>query len=174
MPVYQGRLHDLFSEVLNHAIDLNLWPKYKEWPRLYTRKSKSSLGVCVAHRDYDGEYSCTIVLNEILNSYSDDQVRKVIVHEVTHAIHPLDHHGWRWHYTANRLGAKWGYKAERLCSDEEINKALDSVAKAVYKYEVYCPTCGAVWKYKCNCKAVQNPDRYRCSNDKTRLLSRAL
>lgn len=175
-PINSGRLYELYLEVMANARALKLWDETKENPPLYTRKSVRTLGTCSSNKNRNGTWDSSIILNQELEKYSDDQIRPIIVHEVAHAIYPEEHHGFYWRYTANRLGQKWGCKAEVYSSNEEINKALEELKTAVspYKYELYCPCCGATWKYKCLCQAVKNPQIYLCKKDRTKLLSRKI
>lgn len=171
-----GRVYNLFLEVMERAVAVGLWPKEKRYPLLFSRTSVRVLGTCYTNRRADGYTYSSIVLTAELFNFSDDHIRKVIVHEVAHACTPYTRHGFEWRYAAHLLAAKWGYRIERLESDSEINLAMSNLRKTVsqYKYELYCPVCGATWKYKCNCQAVQNPQRYQCSKDKVKLLSRKI
>lgn len=175
-PVTAGRIYNLYMEVMTHAIELNLWSKNKKFPLLFTRKSTETLGSCYTTKNDDGSYNCSIILNELLLSYSDIQIRKTIVHEVAHAICPNEHHNRNWEKTANLLGKKWGYKISRFSTDTEINDALAKIKaeKKHYKYELYCPHCGLSWKYERLCKAVKYPHKYQCPKDKTTLQSRTI
>lgn len=175
-PVTTGRIYNLYTEVMTHAIELRLWSENKKFPLLFTRKSTKTLGSCYSNKNDDGSYDCSIVLNEIMLNYSDSQIRKTIVHEVAHAICPLEHHNANWKRSANLLGKKWGYKIERFSTDTEINDTLAQMKakKRQYKYELYCPRCGLSWKYERICKAIKYPYRYQCPKDKTKLLSRKI
>ena len=172
--VTSGRLYLLYLEVIDHAKELKLWQTDREIPPLYTRKSVRTFGTCFANKCKDGSYDCAIVMNQILLDYSDDRIRKVLVHEVAHAIHPREHHNSGWRRDANRIGEKWGYLAEVCNSDKALNAALDGLKEKKYKYELYCPTCGQVWKYSRICAAIQHPERYRCRKDKSKLQSRTI
>lgn len=174
--ITSGRIYNLYIEVMNHAQELKLWDANQPLPLLYTRKSVKTLGTCYSRKNVDGTYDLTIVLNELLEKYTDRQIRKTIVHEVAHAIHPCEMHSVNWKRDANLLGKKWGYKIERLSTDTEINDALNKMkeTKRQYRYELYCPTCGATWKYARMCPAVKNPQNYRCPKDKTKLFSRKI
>lgn len=176
-PITSGHIYDLYIEIMDRARVAGHWPAYKPYPPLYSRKSCSTLGVCTTNWEkLTSEPHSTICLSEVLFNFSDNQIRKTICHEVAHAAFPRDHHGYYWYTLANFLGGPWGLIASRVNDDEELNKALIALEKTAgkYKYELYCPTCGATWKYKCKCAAVQNPSRYRCTKDKTKLLSRAI
>ena len=172
--VTSGRLYRLYLEVFTHARELKLWPAEKGFPPLYIRRSVKSFGNCFSKKLKDGTFDCSIVLNRLLEGYSDDQVRKIIVHEVSHAIHPQEHHNPAWRGDANKLGKKWGYTVEVRNSDEELIGAIEKLKVHKYKYELYCPVCGTTWKYTRMCTAVQHPERYRCTKDNSKLLSRAI
>lgn len=174
--VTSGRLFGLYLEVIHYAQALGLMSPTGEVPPLYTRKSVRTFGACFSSRNQNGTCDCAIVLNEILIKYSDDQIRKVIVHEVAHAIHPLEHHSRSWRRDANRLGKRWGYVVEVRNSDGELSAALNTMkeGRRKYRYELYCTRCGATWKYTRMSKAVKFPQKYECTHCKSRLFSRPL
>lgn len=172
--ITSGRLWDLYMEVFNEAKRQDFWNKAA--PMLFTRKSIQTLGMCANRRQPDGTYLSSIVISEVLLTLSDDKIRETLVHEFAHACRPKDGHGYFWYVLCGRLGAKWGYQASRTSDDEEVLAAFASIEKYAnkYRYELYCPTCGATWKYKCKCQAVLHPSRYQCKKDKTKLLSREI
>lgn len=43
-----------------------------------------------------------------------------------------------------------------------------------YKYEVYCPDCSSIWKYKSLCKSVTQAYSYRCGCGCDGLLAREI
>ena len=167
-----GRLYSLYTEVLNHAVQIKIWPANREFPPLYTRNSAKTIGVCISKKRPDGKSDCAIVITEFVKECTDDQIRKVIVHEVAHALYPDEKHNSVWKRTANLIGKKWGYVAEIRISDSEIIERMRK--QKVYKYEQYCPVCGAVWKYSRMCPAVRRPERFRCSKDNAKLKSRII
>ena len=173
--VTSGRVFDLYREVVSCAQDLGLWGNQAP-PPLYTRKSASSFGSCFNRKNSKGEEEIALVLNELLLGYSDDQIREVIVHEFAHAICIGHHHDSYWKKTANAIGKKWGYKITPRCKDAQLNAAIFQLkdAKHPYEYELYCPVCGATWKYRRMCEAVRHPEKYWCQKDKTTLRSRKI
>lgn len=172
-PVTKGRLYDLYEEVIEQALQLNWKPA--RIPPLYTKRSCAIVGECAISRNRATyEVDMAIILNERLVEFSDDQIRATIVHEVAHAMNPDHHHDYRWKCTAFALGKKWNYPISRLCTDEAIIRAISEVSSKGYKYELYCPTCGTTWKYRCKCNAVQHPERYVCGKDKSKLISRKI
>ena len=172
--ITSGRIYNLYAEAFEYARALQLWKGAN--PPLYTRKSVRALGTCFTNKNDSGGVEAAIVLNEILLNYSDDQIRKTIVHEVAHAVCPLHHHDSYWHEIANTLGARWGYEIEHYDTDPELCEAIAKLKleKSPYKYELYCPVCGVSYKYKRACEAVRNPSRYWCPKDKTTLKSRKI
>lgn len=174
--IISGRVFDLYVEVMNHAKKIKLWGENDKWPLLCSRKSVGSFGSCFYNKNPDGTFDCTVVLNNLLFDYSDDQIRKVIVHEVAHAICPMQHHSAKWHQTANLLGKKWGYEIERTNSDAELCADIfkRKAQSSPYKFELYCPVCGTTWQYKRECNAVKHPEKYRCPKDKSTLKVRKI
>lgn len=39
---------------------------------------------------------------------------------------------------------------------------MERIQESLYKYEVYCPVCGATWKRKTRCKLVRDSDLFYC------------
>ena len=94
-----------------------------------------------------------------------DQIRKTICHELGHFVSPKEHHGYLWRARTNKIGEKWGFEAERCTSNEAFNEAAKEAKSAhsnPYKYRLFCPKCGAEWKYKTKCTAIKYPYGYRC------------
>ena len=179
--VTEGRIYNLFLEVIEEAMDLRLldWANVKDFPRLFIHKSVRNLGTCWSHKNPDGTYHISILLSDYILDCDDEKIRSVIVHEVGHMVAPGEHHGYLWHVRTNRLGAKWGYTASRLEKDEQLNAAMTAARKAVksleYKYELVCPKCNKVCsQYKSMCTAVKYPSRWRHKTCKTPLISRAI
>ena len=178
--VTDGPIYDLFMEVIEEAMNIDLIPSTtKELPRLFIHKSVRALGTCYNHRNPDGSYSTSILLSEYILDCPKEKVRKTIVHEIGHMLAPGDKHGYYWYAKTNRLGRKWGYTASRLEHDEEMNNAMNAARKAAnevaYKYELVCPKCGAVCgRYKHMCKAVQYPQQWRHSKCGTALIAREI
>jgi predicted SprT family Zn-dependent metalloprotease len=94
-----------------------------------------------------------------------DCIRKVMCHEVGHFVAPKQNHGYLWKARADKIGAKWGFEASRLTSNETFHEAAKQ-ARATrannYKYRLYCPQCGIEWKYKTECNAIKHPIWYQC------------
>ena len=172
--VTSGRMYNLYIEVMNHVQALGYW-KEASFPTLFTRKTVYAFGSCF-DKKINGVVEIAIVMNEMLLDYSDDRIRKVLVHEVAHAVCLGHHHDAVWKRTANALGKKWGYKIERKCQDAELNDAIYRLKekRSPYRYELYCPVCGKTYKYSRMCDAVRHPNKYWCKKDKVSLRSRAI
>ena len=126
-PIKSGRFFQLYLDVMNRAKEVKLWPITKRFPKLYLQKaSTKTMGVCY-YCCKDGVYDFAIILNEVLLDCSDDVVRKILVHEVAHAIRPNECHGYYWFQAADIIGDKWGYKAERCVYDEEVTAAIEKL-----------------------------------------------
>jgi predicted SprT family Zn-dependent metalloprotease len=148
-------------------------------PELYQDSSYRHLGLCsqsfVNSREMNvdkiKQSRCIITISSNLGQ-DYEQIRKTLCHEMGHFVAPKEKHSRLWKARADKIGARWGLVSERLTNNETFNAARAEIKKnAEYKYRVYCPTCGAEWKYKSNCKIVQSPDRYRCSACKVSLKS---
>ena len=170
------KIREIYNEVMQEAIRLGLWPADKEYPPIYVHKATKCLGNCWYRWVSGVGWFCSIALSSLLvDKCQISDIRKTIVHEVAHAICPGEHHNWHWKMTADRIGRAWGYTINRLSENEDFAAAAREVkAKSVYRYELYCPCCGATWKYKNICQAVKQPYLYKCGKCKENLSSREI
>ena len=179
--VSDERILKIWDEVKAEA--KALYPRYFECcePELYQDDSYSHLGNCSLSLSNPKEKNvdnikcarCIITVSSCLGQ-DYDQIRKTLCHELGHFVAPREHHGYLWKARANKIGARWGFSAERCTDNETFNNAAKQMRASkgsAYKYKVYCPECGAEWLYKTNCQIVQSPGRYRCRKCKINLLS---
>lgn len=165
------------------AVARELYPRYFEAcePELYMDNSYSHLGRCSysfqnpKERNVDKIRGSRCIITISSNLGQDyEQIRETLCHELGHFVAPKEKHGYLWKARANKIGARWGFEASRTANNETFNNAVASIRaqkSSVYKYRLYCPKCGAQWRYKTNCQAVQYPNRYRCNKCKTTLKS---
>ena len=50
----------------------------------------------------------------------------------------------------------------KMTNEEKAEIIIDRKQESLYKYEVYCPVCGATWKRKTRCKLVRDSDLFYC------------
>ena len=175
------RILEIWSEVKAEA--RSLYPHFFEHcePELYQDSSYSHLGLCSQSYqnprervvDKIKQTRCIITISEHLGQ-DYEQIRETLCHELGHFVTPREHHSYLWKARANRIGARWGYEMSRCTNNETFNNARKEIKAARSsedKYKVYCPECGAEWKYKTRCKIVQNPSRWRCGKCKSNLKS---
>lgn len=179
--VTDSKILEIWTEVLDET--RKLYPHYFETctPEIYMDNSYAHLGLCSQsfqnprERNVD-RIRCSRCIITISTNLQNDyqQIRKTICHELGHFVSPKENHGYLWQVRANRIGARWQIAATRTTNNETFNNASAQMKASkgmVNKYRLYCPECGAEWKYKTNCQAVQRPERYRCSKCKTTLKS---
>ncbi len=173
------RILEIWAEVKAEA--RSLYPHFFEQcePELYQDSSYSHLGLCSQSYKNPGERvvdkikqtRCIITISSHLGQ-DYEQIRKTLCHELGHFVAPKKHHEHIWKVRANEIGERWGIKAERCTDNATFNKAREEIRSSrsdIYKYIVYCPTCGHEWKYKTKCKIVKSPGRYICSDCKENL-----
>lgn len=173
------RILEIWKEVKEEAKEL--YPYHFEHcePELYQDSSYSHLGLCMqSYRnprervvDKIKQTRCIITISSHLGQ-DYDQIRKTLCHELGHFVAPKNHHDHIWKVRTNKIGERWGLKAERLTNNTTFNSAAEQIRaskNSEYKYRVYCPDCNTDWKYKTKCKIVQSPGRYLCSQCKTKL-----
>lgn len=181
--VMDDKIWEIYQEVEAEAE--YLYPQYFETcrPELYHNSSCRSLGRCVQSFQNPKERNvnkirtnkCFILLSEHLGT-DYDEIRSVLCHEFGHFVAPRENHGYLWKVRADKIGERWGIKASRLSGNEDFITTTREILKekrnhTQYKYRLYCPECGAQWRYKTNCQAVQKPERYQCAKCKTKLKS---
>lgn len=181
--VTDPRIWEIWEEVKDEA--RSLYPQYFEHcdPELYHDSSYHHLGLCSYSFSNPSErnvnkikYSRCIITLSTNCGQDYDCIRKVLCHELGHFVAPKEHHGYLWKVRADKIGERWGYAASR-CTDNDTFKSaakqakIDADKRNPYKYRLYCPDCGAEWKYKTNCDAVRRASLYRCGKCKTNLKS---
>ena len=179
--VTDQRILDIWEEVKEEA--RSLYPHHFDFcePELYQDNSYAHLGLCVQEIanpsvkivDKIMQNRCIILVSAKLGQ-DYDQIRRTLCHELGHFVAPRENHSYLWETRANKIGQRWGCKASRCTSNKTFNDAARQAREqrkqnTEYKYRVYCPDCGAEWKYKSNCKVVQRFDKYRCSRCKSSL-----
>ena len=174
------RILEIWEEVKAEA--KTLYPHFFEQcePELYQDSSYSHLGRCSQSYsnprervvDKIKQIRCIITISSNLGQ-DYEQIRKTLCHELGHFVAPKNHHDHIWKVRTNKIGARWGYEAERCTNNETFNNAAKQMRASKvsndYKYAVYCPKCNHEWKYKTACKIVKSPSRYLCSSCKEKL-----
>ena len=181
--VTDPKIWAIWSEVYDEA--RSLYPRYFEdcEPELYQDNSYRHLGYCwQAFRnaremnvDKVRATRCIILLSQRLGQ-DYDEIRSVLCHEFGHFVSPKEDHGYLWKVRADKIGSRWGIEASRLSDNEAFKESARQAreernARSVYKYRVFCPECGAEWKYKTNCQIVKYPQLYTCHKCKIDLKS---
>lgn len=162
-----------------------LYPRFFMYcdPELYQDDSYRHLGQCweqwrnphEKNVDKVTHIRCIITISSNLGQ-DYDQIRKTLCHELGHFCAPKEKHSHLWKMRADNIGKRWGLEATRLTHNETFSNAAKQIRnevknKSKYQYRLYCPDCGAEWKYKTKCDKIQNPQRWRCGQCKTQLKS---
>lgn len=174
--VTDSKILAIWTEVLDET--KKLYPRYFETcePELYMNNSYRHLGRCSWSTKNPNEKNvdairfdrCIITISGNLGK-DYDQIRKTICHELGHFVAPKEHHSYLWKVRTDKIGTRWGYTASRLTNNETFQQARHAIKAQKYKYKLYCPTCGAEWKYTRECNATRYPHTYRCSKCHTNL-----
>lgn len=123
----------------------------------------------------NGRYKFHIEFSpETLKSTVEKSVKETMMHEVLHCAKDGFKHTGSWKRYANMVNERYGYNVKRLDSYEDKGMERPEVKMSIYKYEMYCPVCGASWKYKTLCEAIRRPSRYKCCRCHEDLKSRKL
>ena len=167
-PVKDNRILALYREVIAEARRKGFLHYCAETPPLrISSKLRRAIAFCYQHRVDSKSSRACIVLSDALPYQNDDFVRSTLVHELAHAICPLEEkHGQRWYHAACEIGKRWNYLPSRFksnCKDfSETLKKLHPKAVIKYKYQLVCPKCGREFtRYKSMCASLKRP-RYAC------------
>ena len=120
-------------------------------------RAKSRWGQC---RTINGR--STIEISDMLfEAKNPKALITVVIHELLHTINPYAHHGGEWAEGAKKMNALYGYNIKRASSPADYQVEYEAVKKH-YKYRVYCPVCGASWRYERRCQSTERAHAYRC------------
>ena len=137
-PVKDNRILALYREVIAEALKKGFLHYCAETPPLrISSKLRRAIAFCYQHRvDRKSSRAC-IVLSDALPYQSDDFIRSTLVHELAHAICPLDEkHGGRWYHAAHEIGKRWGYLPSKYSNCKDFSETLKKLhPKAVTKYK---------------------------------------
>lgn len=174
---------ELYHKIIEKAHELGYLAGAQTPPLYVFKKSKKSLGKCSyrSYYCYDSYWghnvrkftSDGVAISEGFLTLSVEKATATIVHEVAHFCSAYKygakglHHCGYFHYIGNHLGRCFNVVIGTYCTEEKnvVNAVLEK--ENPYKYELYCPVCGAVIdRYKIACDAVQRPWRYYHKNCK--------
>lgn len=157
-------------------------PFNEECPIELNNKLSRALGRCKYKRDWNGYmYAYVIEINEMyFKSAEENELKSTICHELIHScdkcVNTQCHHKGLWKIYASRMEVNYPnkYLIKRTTYSKQYNEALRKKKENSYKYEVYCPKCGATWRRKSKCKLVQHPNYYSCGRCNTDLKVRVV
>ena len=164
------QLQKVYKEACDKAINLGLIDYV---PDLYIFKSTRTWGWARYPSKLQESNGCKpfIGLNQV---YLQDPTKAVntICHELAHIASPRkEGHGNVWKHNFEKVGTTFGlHRFERCSSSEYVGLEMPTQ----YKYEAYCPHCGASWKRQKMVRLIQEPGRYRCPTCKVALKSRTI
>ena len=130
-----------------------------------------------------------IRVSEGISDETDFNITETLLHELAHAIaeQKLVKAGkiWRdydsgdfvryqddkdskphsnfWRTIAIKLGQLSGIEGIHPEDVAKQSEFLDKYEREKQKYRVFCPSCGAEWRYQRACKIVKYPERFLCT-----------
>ena len=167
----------IYEEVIAEA--KKLYPQYFDCElRFFLDSSTKHLGFCQTHikeETYMSKFGFPNHLEYlryddaviVLSKYVTDEkaIRSVLVHEVGHFVSPKEHHSYLWKTRADKIGAKFGIKCQRLANEEETKAFQEIKSKEVKKeYTVVCKGCGKIVKRQRMCSIIEHPELWKCGN----------
>ncbi len=155
-------------------------PFNEECPIELNNKLSRALGRCKYRRDWNGSmYAYVIEINEMyFESATDNELKSTICHELIHSAKRCVNCGHKgfWKRYSERMEVNYPdkYIIKRTTYSKQYTEALRKKKENSYKYEVYCPKCGATCRRKSKCKLVQHPEYYSCGRCNTDLKVRVI
>lgn len=116
-------------------------------------------------------YTIKISDKLLQDDINDFPLKNTIIHELLHTTCMDDHHGGEWARMAKIVNNNSNYKIARLSNYRPYGVHMN---RAEYKYEVYCPDCGVIQRYKRKGNVIKCLDRYICGHCKGKLKYREL
>ena len=174
-------LYELVEEVKRDMDEV--WIPYNdECPIKLNNRLSRTLGRCRYKRDYLGErYPYVIEIQTLYLEHGiEKEIKSTICHELIHSASDclFSGHTGNWKRYAEIMEKcypnKYIIKRTTTVSNQYANAAKEKQKVSVYKYEAYCPKCGATWKRKSKCELITNPHRWRCRRCGVNLESRAI
>lgn len=123
------------------------------WKIVYD-EARSRFGHC---RRFQKQISLSYPLT-LLNEF--EEVKKVILHEIAHALTPGAHHNWLWKAKLREIGGDG-----KRCYGEEVN----SIQKP---YQYVCKSCGpiSIFRFKLSNRKYMHPKCGRSLTLKRRIV----
>lgn len=151
---------------MNELDDLGIPYRNAEWKT--SSRATKWYGRCECR---NGKYTIKISDKLLQDNISDYPLKNTIIHELLHTTCMNDRHGGEWLRMAKKVNANTKYNITKLSNYEKYGVHMN---KHEYKYEVYCPNCGTIGRYKRKCATTEHLERYMCAKCKGDLKVREL
>lgn len=157
-------------------------PYNDECPIKLNDRLSRALGRCRYKRNYLDERRPYVI--EIQTLYlehgTEQELMSTICHELIHSASDCVYSGhtgnWKRYAEIMEKCYPNKYIIKRLTTvgNQYANAKKEKQKDSSYKYEAYCPKCGASWKRKSKCRLIEFPMLYKCGECKVNLESRKL
>ena len=158
----------IYNKCVLEMIDINMDISDKIVSVKCNHRLTAALGRC-KRNSRTGIYEIEISPVMLADNVDDRVTKDTIIHELIHTCPGCMNHGYEWKRRAEIVNRKLGYNISRLAKTSELVSHGVEVKRREYKYALKCPKCGAEWKYKKWCDALENPGRYQCGKCKEKL-----
>lgn len=173
-------LYELVEEVKKDMDQAHV-PYNDECPIKLNNRLSRSLGRCRYKIDGNGiKYAYVIEIQKLYFQYAEEQeLKDTICHELIHSAADCVYSGhtgsWKRYAELMEKNSKGKYTIERTSSSsEQYREAFYASKKASFKYEVYCPECGTIWRRRKKSKLIEFPYLFACGGCGTKLKSRKI
>lgn len=172
-------LNKLIEEVKLDMINAGV-PFNDNCPISLNRRLSRALGKCKYKKNLTGHvYAFSIEINELyFECAKENDLKNTICHELIHSAPECvycRHRGlWKEYCKVMEDNYPNKYIIRRTTYSKEYVEELRKKEVNPYKYEVYCPKCGATWRRKSKCKLIQHPNYYSCGRCNTDLKVRVV
>ncbi|NLD10815.1 MAG: hypothetical protein GX671_03555 [Clostridiales bacterium] len=160
MDTFKDRLQKILREAITELNSIGVYPSKTVTQVNVNTRARRRLGAC---RQTGGkpDPSYTIEVSSICRSLGDDDLKKIVIHELLHSCPACMNHGSRWKTYARKVESELGYHIGATVDYNDIG--LGNEAERNYRYRITCVDCGKKMLRMRKCKVVVHPDLYRCS-----------
>lgn len=165
----QEEINDMLERLSRTLRDIGIPISDSICPKVRLSKAHSFFGQCIpkgAHRRFPEGYDFLIALSVFTLGNSYRSIENTLVHELLHTCPGCLNHGPQWKAHAEVVRKRLHLDIKRVHGDKtpsDIANLRAGRKKSPFRYMVYCPNCGASWKYRKAGRVVRYADKCTCA-----------
>ncbi len=155
------KLHQLLMEVSQELIEIDI-PISKNIKEIKVNsRVKRRLGGCMIEKKPLCAPTYTIEISKHALDCSEDDIKRIIAHELLHTCPGCFDHGKKWQTYGALVEKQLGYEIRRTIDYKEIGIPEPGGMEKI-NYVIKCKNCGQEYRRKRMCPLIKNPEKYRC------------